>query len=119
MKVMSPRFQQINMSGASTTTWGSTRLRVALALDNTGSMQSSGKMQALKTAAKSLIDSLSGQSTTSGDLMISIVPFAKDVNVGSSNYQQSWIKWSGQSDTWDENNGTCKQVWQLQDQKQL
>ncbi len=107
MKVMGAQFQTINLSGASTTTWGSTRLRVALALDNTGSMQSSGKMPALKTAAKNLIDSLSGQSATTGDLMISIVPFAKDVNVGSSNYNQSWIKWSGQSDTWDENNGTC------------
>ncbi len=107
MKVLGPQFQTINLSGASTTTWGSTRLRVALALDNTGSMQSSGKMPALKTAAKNLIDSLSAQSAVAGDLMISIVPFAKDVNVGSSNYNKSWIKWSGESDTWDENNGTC------------
>ncbi|HEY0236546.1 MAG TPA: TadE/TadG family type IV pilus assembly protein, partial [Afipia sp.] len=107
MKVMGAQFQTINLNGASTTTWGSTRLRVALALDNTGSMQSAGKMPALKKAAKDLIDSLSNQSAVAGDLMISIVPFAKDVNVGSGNYQQSWIKWSGQSDTWEENNGTC------------
>ncbi len=38
--------------------WGNSRLRVALALDVTGSMASAGKMDALKTAAKNLIDQL-------------------------------------------------------------
>ena len=45
--------------------------------------------------------------TNNGDVYVSIIPFAKDVNVGPSNYNQSWINWSGSSDTWDENNGTC------------
>ena len=43
-----------------------------------------------------------------GDVYVSIVPFSKDVNVDPVNYNQNWIKWSGSSDTWDENNGTCK-----------
>ena len=34
----------------STSSWGTSRLRVALVLDNTGSMADAGKMTALKTA---------------------------------------------------------------------
>ena len=46
-------------SAASTTsTWGNTRLRVALVLDNTGSMASDDKMTALKTASQNLLDQL-------------------------------------------------------------
>ena len=41
---------QIDIGATSVSTWGNTRLRVALVLDNTGSMSSSGKMTALKTA---------------------------------------------------------------------
>ncbi|RTL50265.1 MAG: pilus assembly protein TadG [Bradyrhizobiaceae bacterium] len=107
MKVLGSQFNQINLNGATTTKWGSTKLRVALALDNTGSMSDSGKIGALRTAATNLVTQLSATATNSGDVMISLVPFAKDVNVGSSNYQQFWVKWSGQSDTWDENNGSC------------
>lgn len=100
-------YPTLDFGVSATTVWGTTKLRVALALDNTGSMASSGKMPALKTAAKNLIDQLKTSAKTDGDVYISIVPFALDVNVGSSNYNKSWIKWSGQSDTWDENNGTC------------
>ena len=39
---------------------------------------------------------------------MSIIPFAKDVNVGSSNWNANWVKFSGDSDTWDENNGKCR-----------
>ena len=39
----------INITASTTSTWGNTRLRVALVLDNTGSMASSNKMTALKT----------------------------------------------------------------------
>ncbi|MBR2119842.1 MAG: pilus assembly protein [Pseudomonadota bacterium] len=98
---------KLDFGASSTTVWGTTKLRVALALDNTGSMASSGKMDALKTSAKSLIDTLKGAAKTDGDVYISIVPFAKDVNVGSTNRNAPWLKWSDQSDTWDENNGTC------------
>jgi uncharacterized protein YegL len=64
--------------------WSSKRLRVALALDNTGSMEKLGKMDALKTATNNLIDKLKAQSTTPGDIFVSIVPFNKDVNIGTS-----------------------------------
>lgn len=107
LRVMGASFQTINLAGASTTKWGSTKLRVALVLDNTGSMADNGKITALRTAATNLVSQLSASATSQGDVMISLVPFAKDVNVGTTNVGQSWIKWSGQSDTWEENNGTC------------
>ncbi|RAI42889.1 vWA domain-containing protein [Rhodoplanes roseus] len=95
---------QMTLKVSATTAWGNTRLRVALALDNTGSMSSSGKMTALKTAAKNLIDQLKAAATNNGDVYISIIPFSKDVNIGgSSNYTQNWVKW----DDWDVANGTC------------
>lgn len=100
-------FEQMDIGSHSKTKWGNVRMRVAMALDNTGSMSSDGKMPALKSAAKDLIDQLSPLAKTTGDIYISIIPFAKDVNVGSGNYGKPWIKWSGQSDTWDEKNGSC------------
>lgn len=100
-------YPQIDFGTSSTTVWGTTRLRVALALDNTGSMASSGKMNALKTAAKDLIDQLKTAAKNDGDVYISIIPFAKDVNVGKANKNAAWLRWDGQSDTWDENNGNC------------
>ena len=49
---------KINLMTSSTSKWGETRLRVALVLDNTGSMADAGKMAALQTATKSLADSI-------------------------------------------------------------
>ena len=96
-------FPQIGFDSSSTSAWGNVRMRVALALDVTGSMDDDGKMDAMKPAAKALIDQLGALAKTTGDVYISVVPFAKDVNVGASNYNQSWIEWSD----WDSNNQTC------------
>ena len=87
-------FPKLAINSSSTTTWGNARMRVAMALDNTGSMDLNGKLPALKTAAKSLIDQLSALSKTDGDVYISVVPFAKDVNMGASNYNAAWIDWT-------------------------
>ncbi|MDI4238685.1 pilus assembly protein [Bradyrhizobium sp. Arg237L] len=101
---------------SSTSLWGTVRMRVAMALDNTGSMRDDGKMGALQNAVAGtggLIDQLSKLAKDNGDIYISVVPFAKDVNfgkdaAGASNANQPWIDWSvwdGQSatDGW----GTC------------
>jgi len=93
----------LNIGSSTAIKWGNTRLRVALALDNTGSMASAGKMDALKTATNGLLTQLKNASTTNGDVYVSIIPFAKDVKVGASNYSASWIDWSD----WDKNNGSC------------
>jgi Flp pilus assembly protein TadG len=84
----------------STSAWSSKRLRVALALDNTGSMADNGKMTALKTATKDLLKKLKASSTTNGDVFVSIVPFNKDVNIGVKLSQYvSWTK-KGRKCTW-------------------
>ena len=84
----------ITVHGTSTAEWGSTRLHVALALDNTGSMQQSGKMAALQEATKKFLAQLKSGASTNGDIDVSIVPFSTSVNVGSGNYNQSWLDWS-------------------------
>ena len=57
-------FPSINFNTSSTSTWGNTRMRVAMVLDNTGSMASNGKMPALQKAASDMIDTLSGFNKT-------------------------------------------------------
>jgi Flp pilus assembly protein TadG len=97
-------FKNIDVGAASTAMWGAkSRLRVALVLDNTGSMASAGKMRALQTASKNLLAKLNSAATTSGDVYVSIIPFSKGVNVGSGNSSASWIGWR----YWDETYGTC------------
>ncbi len=81
--------------------WGNSRMRVALALDTTGSMDDDGKIEALKAATKSLLTQLQGAASKDGDVYVSIIPFSKDVNVGKANYNATWIDWS----EWDEENG--------------
>ena len=94
---------QVDISAMSVSTWGNTRLRVALVLDNTGSMASDGKMDALKTASHNLLTQLNGAALHPEDVYVSIVPFSKDVNFGAENYSQSWLRW----DLWDAVNAHC------------
>jgi Flp pilus assembly protein TadG len=74
--------------------WGNTRMRVALVLDNTGSMADDGKMPALITATKTLLTQLQNAAANNGDVYVSIIPFVKDVNIGASNYNANWIDWT-------------------------
>ncbi len=87
-------YDMIAVEGSSTAKWGSERLRVALALDVTGSMASDGKMTALKDATKALLLQLKGAAAVNGDVYVSIIPFNKDVNVGDSNDKADWINWT-------------------------
>lgn len=96
-------YGDIDIGAAATSTWGETRLRVALVLDNTGSMSSASKMTALKTASQSLLTQLKNAALLPEDVYVSIVPFSKDVNVGADKYDQSWINWA----LWEAKNGTC------------
>src|SRR5947209_9372886 len=99
---------QLNVGSSSTIKWGNQRLRVALVLDTTGSMASAGKIDALKTATKNLIDQLKAAASVNGDVYISIIPFSKDVNVGSSNRNAAWLQFDYGTDTsGDGANGTC------------
>jgi len=95
--------KQVTLGAQSIAKWGNTRLRVALALDTTGSMWDDGKMEALKPATKSLLKQLKAAAAKDGDVYVSIIPFSKDVKFGKSHYQSDWIRW----DLWDEKNGSC------------
>ncbi len=101
LKVVGLGKDTVTFNVTSQVLWGMKKLELALALDNTGSMASNNKMTELKKAAKSLIDTFQAASSTAGDIKISIIPFATDVNVGKTNVSANWIGW----DEWDEENG--------------
>ncbi|MGA8799868.1 MAG: VWA domain-containing protein [Pseudolabrys sp.] len=88
---------EVNISAMSVSTWGNTRLRVALVLDNTGSMASDEKIDALKTASHNLLSQLQSAAVRPEDVYVSIVPFSKGVNFGADNHAASWLRW----DLWD------------------
>ena len=118
----------LNVTTSSTVKWGSSRLRVALVLDNTGSMADAGKITALKTATANLLTQLKNAASADGDVYVSIIPFVKDVNLGASNWNSDYIYWgTAQADnnannpsdpiqdsttsdntSWNANNGQCK-----------
>jgi len=87
-------FSKLNISTTSTVSWGTTKLQVALVLDNTGSMNDAGKIAALKTASHQLLTTLQNAAHTPGDVQVAIIPFNTDVNVGTGNVNASWLKWS-------------------------
>jgi Flp pilus assembly protein TadG len=96
-------FNTVPIGASTASIWGNTRLRVALVLDNTGSMSQSSKMTALKAASHNLLTQLQNAAQSADDVYVSIIPFNKDVNIGSSNYTQSWLRW----DLWEAVNGSC------------
>src|SRR6185437_16930598 len=89
-------FQTLTVSSSATAKWGLNRLRVALVLDNTGSMADDGKMTALQSATAGtggLLSQLQSAATNNGDVYVSVVPFVKDVNLGAANYTSDYIYW--------------------------
>ncbi len=100
--------KSLPISASSQVVWGQTKLWVALVLDNTGSMTETdntgtSKIDALKTASHQLLTMLQNASANPGDVKVSIVPFNRDVNIGSSNYAANWIDWT----SWDSANRNC------------
>lgn len=83
----------IKIDASSEITREGKKLEVALVLDNTGSMNSSGKMTALKAAAKNLITILQSSGAQPGDIKVAIVPFTVDVRLGSNLKNANWLKW--------------------------
>jgi len=89
----------LNVGYTSQVVWGQTKLWVSLVLDNTGSMtqtDSTGtsKISALKTATHQLLTTLQSAAGTPGDVKVAIIPFSKDVNVGTANANASWVDWT-------------------------
>ena len=76
-----------------------TKLRVALVLDNTGSMTQTdatgaSKISALRTASHQLLTRLQNAAINPGDVQVAIIPFAKDVNAGAASFNANWIRWT-------------------------
>jgi Flp pilus assembly protein TadG len=91
----------IAISASSMVVWGQTKLWVSLVLDNTGSMTQTdrtglSKIDALKDASHQLLAKLQAAAASGnpGDVQVAIIPFAKDVNVGTDKVNASWIDWS-------------------------
>ncbi|NJO53896.1 MAG: TadE/TadG family protein [Bacteroidales bacterium] len=91
------------LAASATVKWGIGKLRVALALDVTGSMNSAGKLPALKTATKGLLDQLQAAAVNDGDVEVAIIPFSELVNVGTANKNATWLDWNSTSAEY----GTC------------
>jgi Flp pilus assembly protein TadG len=84
--------------------WGLGKVEVALALDNTGSMDSNGKLTQLIAASHKLIEILKNAAQEPGDAKVAIVPFGFQVKVDPvANLTANWVRW----DLWEENNGSC------------
>jgi len=90
---------RITVKGSATTSWGSARLRVALVLDNTGSMlqtdvNGTSKISALKTASHNLLTMLQNSAQTAGDVQVAIIPFDNFVKVDPTVYKSKpWVNW--------------------------
>lgn len=86
--------------------YASNTYEIALVMDNSGSMTESAgsktKIEASKTAAKSLVDAMYSGPTSASRVKFSIVPFTLSVNVGSNYRTASWVDANAQSSThWD------------------
>lgn len=83
------------LSAYATSVVSTSTYEIALAFDNSGSMNSSAggatKMQSAKDAANKLIDAMMGSQLASTRTRFSLVPFTVSVNVGSQYANQSWM----------------------------
>ena len=89
---------EMNLDVFSQVVWGTKKLEVALALDNTGSMSSSGKMTNLKSAAHNLLNILKTAAKKDGDVKVAIVPFDTTVRIGTSYKDEPWFDYNGAID---------------------
>lgn len=93
----------VAIPASSSAEFGTGDLELVLALDNTASM-AGVKINTLKTAAQSLVDTLSRSATTPDKLRVGVVPFAKYVNVGLANRSASWLN---VANDWTETVNSC------------
>jgi Flp pilus assembly protein TadG len=95
-------YTQVPISASSTVVWGQSKIWVSLVLDSSGSMaqgdSSGSKMDALQnaltTSSTGLLAILQNAASNAGDVQVSIVPFVKNVNMGTSNVNAAWLDWT-------------------------
>lgn len=86
--------QTVTVAASTEVTRETGSMEVVLVMDNTGSMSSGGKLDAMKTAATDLVNILFGSETVHPNLWVGLVPFASTVNVGARN---GWLSAAGQA----------------------
>lgn len=86
--------QTVTVAASTEVTRETGSMEVVLVMDNTGSMSSSGKLDAMKTAATDLVNILFGSETVHPNLWVGLVPFASTVNVGA---RTGWLSAAGQA----------------------
>lgn len=84
------KIDQVTVSARAVVSRGINGMEVVLVLDNTGSMLSSGKMEAAKDAAHDLIDVLYGTEQSIEGFYVGVVPYSHIVNVG--NHRTTWVQ---------------------------
>ncbi len=82
----------ITVSTESEAVFSTSKIELALVLDNTGSMGNQGKMATLKTASHDMIDQLLPDAASADNVKIGIVPFDIGVNVGKQYKNAGWLK---------------------------
>jgi Flp pilus assembly protein TadG len=85
---------ELPVKASTTVVWGQLKVWVSLVLDNTGSMSQSNKIGVLKTASKNLLTMLKNAASAPGDVRVGVVPFTRNVNVGTGAAGQSWLSWT-------------------------
>ena len=96
--------QNVNITASGEVVWGIKKLNLALALDNTGSMSSNGKMTALKEAAHNLLatpEERREDARRHQDLDRAVRRRRQCRH--QQRQRKSWIHWSH----WEQQNGTC------------
>lgn len=79
-------FEDLGIAASAETTSKTTGLQIVMVLDNTGSMRTSDsgtvRIDALKSSATTLVNSLFGDDTENDKLQVAIVPYVTTVNIG-------------------------------------
>jgi Flp pilus assembly protein TadG len=79
-------------------------IEVVMALDNTGSMKNSGKIEALRGASRSFVTVMETEAKTQKSVKLGLVPFSNHVNLGKVNNGASWLRWdvsNADKNTWN------------------
>jgi len=94
---------KVDLAANSEVLWGIKKLEIALALDNTGSMASGGKIVELKKAVHKLLETFEKAAKDPEDIKVAIIPFDTTVRLDQDhNSAASWVKFDNKKEknTW-------------------
>jgi Flp pilus assembly protein TadG len=85
--------ETLALSATAEAKWSIGKVEIALALDNSWSMNSLGRMTELKAAAHDLLNVLQAAAKKPDDAKVAIVPFDSVVHVGTDYGAEDWLRW--------------------------